>query len=175
MAKWTIDPTHSEVLFKVKHLVISNVTGSFNVFEGAAETSSEDFSDAKITFSANVDSIDTNQAQRDAHLKSADFFDVANFPKLEFTSSSFSKKGDREYILKGDLTLHGVTKPVELAVEYGGTAKDPYGQTKAGFEVTGKLNRSEYGLTWNAATETGGLVVSDEVKLLATVQVVKQA
>ncbi len=175
MAKWTIDPTHSEVLFKVKHLVISNVTGSFNVFEGAAETSLDDFSDAKITFSANVDSIDTNQAQRDAHLKSADFFDVANFPKLEFTSTSFSKKGDREYILKGDLTLHGVTKPVELAVEYGGTAKDPYGQTKAGFEVTGKLNRSEYGLTWNAATETGGLVVSDEVKLLATVQVIKQA
>ncbi len=175
MAKWTIDPTHSEVLFKVKHLVISNVTGSFNVFEGAAETSADDFSDAKITFSANVDSIDTNQAQRDAHLKSADFFDVANFPKLEFTSTSFSKKGDREYILKGDLTLHGVTKPVELAVEYGGTAKDPYGQTKAGFEVTGKLNRSEYGLTWNAATEAGGVVVSDEVKLLATVQVIKQA
>lgn len=175
MAKWTIDPTHSEVLFKVKHLVISNVTGSFNVFEGAAETSADDFSDAKITFSANVDSIDTNQAQRDAHLKSADFFDVANFPKLEFTSSSFSKKGNREYILKGDLTLHGVTKPVELAVEYGGTAKDPYGQTKAGFEVTGKLNRSEYGLTWNAATEAGGVVVSDEVKLLATVQVIKQA
>ncbi|MBS1619080.1 MAG: YceI family protein [Bacteroidetes bacterium] len=175
MAKWTIDPTHSEVLFKVKHLVISNVTGSFNVFEGAAETSADDFSDAKITFSASVDSIDTNQAQRDAHLKSADFFDVANFPKLEFTSTSFSKKGDREYILKGDLTLHGVTKPVELAVEYGGTAKDPYGQTKAGFEVTGKLNRSEYGLTWNAATEAGGVVVSDEVKLLATVQVIKQA
>ncbi|MBS1593724.1 MAG: YceI family protein [Bacteroidetes bacterium] len=175
MAKWTIDPTHSEVLFKVKHLVISNVTGSFNVFEGAAETGADDFSDAKITFSANVDSIDTNQAQRDAHLKSADFFDVANFPKLEFTSTSFSKKGDREYILKGDLTLHGVTKPVELAVEYGGTAKDPYGQTKAGFEVTGKLNRSEYGLTWNAATEAGGVVVSDEVKLLATVQVIKQA
>lgn len=175
MAKWTIDPTHSEVLFKVKHLVISNVTGSFNVFEGAAETSADDFNDAKITFSANVDSIDTNQAQRDAHLKSADFFDVANFPKLEFTSTSFSKKGDREYILKGDLTLHGVTKPVELAVEYGGTAKDPYGQTKAGFEVTGKLNRSEYGLTWNAATEAGGVVVSDEVKLLATVQVIKQS
>lgn len=175
MAKWTIDPTHSEVLFKVKHLVISNVTGSFNVFEGAADTSADDFSDAKITFSANVDSIDTNQAQRDAHLKSPDFFDAAKFPKLEFTSTSFSKKGDREYILKGDLTLHGVTKPVELAVEYGGTAKDPYGQTKAGFEVTGKLNRSEYGLTWNAATEAGGVVVSDEVKLLATVQVIKQA
>ncbi|MBS1623290.1 MAG: YceI family protein [Bacteroidetes bacterium] len=175
MAKWTIDPAHSEVLFKVKHLMITNVTGAFGTFEGSAESNADDFSDAKITFSADIDSIDTNQVQRDAHLKSADFFDIANHPKLEFTSTSFSKKGDREYVLKGDLTLHGVTKPVELAVEYGGTAKDPYGQIKAGFEVTGKLNRSEYGLTWNAATEAGGVVVSDEVKLLATVQVIKQA
>lgn len=175
MAKWTIDPAHSEVLFKVKHLMITNVTGAFAVFEGGAESEADDFSDAKITFSADIDSIDTNQSQRDAHLKSADFFDAAQYPKLQFVSTSFSKKGDREYILKGDLTLHGVTKPVELAVEFGGIAKDPYGQTKAGFDVTGKLNRSDYGLTWNAATETGGVVVSDEVKLLANIQVIKQA
>ncbi|MCW3126596.1 MAG: hypothetical protein JWO03_2254 [Bacteroidetes bacterium] len=175
MAKWTIDPTHSEILFKVKHLVITNVTGSFNVFEGEAETTAADFGDAKIRFSANTDSVDTNQAQRDAHLKSAEFFDAEKFPKLEFVSTSFTKTSGDNYILKGDITLKGVTKPIELKVEYGGTAVDPYGQTKAGFDVTGSLNRKDFGLTWSAVTEAGSVVVSDEVKLLATIQVVKQA
>jgi polyisoprenoid-binding protein YceI len=175
MAKWTIDPTHSEILFKVKHLMITNVTGSFGVFEGGAETEAEDFTDAKIRFSANTDSIDTNQAQRDAHLKSADFFDAEKFPKLEFVSTSFTKAGGDNYVLKGDITIKGVTKPIELKVEYGGTAVDPYGQTKAGFDLTGSLSRKEFGLTWSAVTEAGSVVVSDEVKLLVTVQVIKQA
>jgi len=175
MAKWTIDPTHSEVLFKVKHLMITNVTGSFGTFEGSAETSADDFSDAVIKFSADINSVDTNQPQRDGHLKSADFFDAEKFPKLEFSSTSFTKTGDKEYNLKGDLTLKGITKPVSLKVEFGGIAVDPYGQTKAGFDVTGSFLRSEFGLTWSAVTEAGSVVVSDEVKLLATVQVVKQA
>lgn len=175
MSKWLIDPTHSEVQFKVKHLVISTVTGSFNKFEGEAEASAADFSDAKIRFSADTASIDTNQEQRDGHLKSPDFFDVEKFPKLEFVSTSFTKVSGSEYSLKGDLTLKGVTKPVELTVEYGGTAVDPYGQTKAGFEVTGKINRKDFGLTWSAVTEAGSVVVSEEVKLLATVQIIKQA
>ena len=175
MAKWTIDPMHSEILFKVKHLMITNVTGAFTTFEGEAETSAEDFSDAQIRFSANADSIDTNQAQRDGHLKSPDFFDAEKFPKLEFVSSSFSKVSGNNYTLKGNITIKGVTQPIELKVEYGGTAKDSYGQTKAGFDVTGSLSRKEFGLNWNAATEAGGVVVSDEVKILATVQVTKQA
>ena len=175
MAKWTIDPMHSEILFKVKHLMITNVTGAFTTFEGEAETSAEDFSDAQIRFSANADSIDTNQAQRDGHLKSPDFFDAEKFPKLEFVSTSFSKVSGNNYTLKGNITIKGVTQPIELKVEYGGTAKDSYGQTKAGFDVTGSLSRKEFGLNWNAATEAGGVVVSDEVKILATVQVTKQA
>ena len=175
MATWNIDPMHSEVQFKVKHLVIANVTGSFNKFEGYAETSAEDFSDAKISFSADIDSIDTNQEQRDGHLKSADFFDAAKFPKLEFVSTSFTKKSGSEYSLKGNLTLKGITKEVDLHVEYGGTAKDSYGQIKAGFEVTGKINRLDFGLTWSPVTEAGSVVVSDDVKLIAAVQVIKQA
>lgn len=175
MAKWIIDTAHSEVHFKVKHLVISTVTGSFKEFEGEAEATAEAFTDAKIHFSADVNSIDTNQEQRDAHLKSADFFDATNFPKLEFVSTSFSQKGGQEYSLKGNLSIRGITKPIELNVEYGGTAKDPYGQIKAGFEVSGTINRKEFGLHWTAITEAGNLVVSDEVKLLATVQVVLQA
>ena len=175
MAKWTIDPTHSEVLFKVKHLMITNVTGSFGKFEGSVESNTDDFSDAVITFSADIDSIDTNQAQRDGHLKSADFFDAEKFPKLDFVSTSFTKTSDKDYNLKGNLTLKGVTKPVSLKVEFGGFAVDSYGQSKAGFDVTGAFNRSEFGLTWSAVTEAGSIVVSDEVKLLATIQVIKQA
>jgi polyisoprenoid-binding protein YceI len=174
MAKWTIDQMHSEILFKVKHLMITNVTGAFNKFEGHAETEAEDFSDAKIHFSAETGSVDTNQANRDEHLKSPDFFDAAAFPTLTFESTSFTKDGDKNYKLKGNLTIKGVTKAVELKVEFGGTAKDSYGQLKSGFDVTGTISRKDFGLTWAPVTETGSVVVSDEVKLLATVQVVKQ-
>ena len=171
--KWVIDPTHSEIQFKVKHLVISTVTGAFKSFEGGVETENEDFDGATVHFSADVSSIDTNQEQRDAHLKSADFFDADNHPKLSFTGK-LAKKGDDSYKLLGDLTVKNVTKPVEFAVEYGGNMTDFYGNNKSGFELSGKINRKEFGLEWSAVTEAGGVVVGDEVKLIANVQVVKQ-
>ncbi len=175
MAKWLIDPSHSEVQFKIKHLVISTVTGSFNEFGGEIETEKDDFSDAKASFFANIDSISTNNAQRDGHLKSDDFFGVATYPKLNFVATGFEKKSGDNYILKGDLTIKDVTKSVELNVEFGGVAKDPYNQIKAGFEITGKINRKDFGLAWSALTETGGLLVGDDVKLIVNAQFVKQA
>lgn len=171
--KWIIDPTHSEVSFKVKHLVISTVTGYFRKFEGSAETDSEDFEGAKIEFTAEIDSIDTNQKDRDAHLKSADFFDAANHSQLKFSNGILTKKGG-DYVLKGDLSIRGTSLPVELGVEFGGVAGDPYGNTKAGFEISGKVSRKAYGLTWSAVTEAGSVVVGDEVKILASIQLVKQ-
>jgi polyisoprenoid-binding protein YceI len=172
--KWAIDPTHSEVHFKVKHLVISTVTGSFNKFEGTVEASSDDFSDAQIEFSADVDSINTNQADRDAHLKSPEFFDAAKYPKLTFKSTAFKNKGNNEYTLAGNLTIKDNTRPVTFNAELGGTVKDPWGNIKTGFEITGKINRKEYGLTWNALTETGNMVVADEIKIHINVELVKQ-
>lgn len=171
---WAIDPTHSEIQFKVKHLVISTVTGSFKSFEGTLETEGDEFEGASIQFSADVNSIDTNMQQRDAHLKSVDFFDAANYPKLTFVSTSFTQKNEDEYILVGDLTMRGVTKSVTLAATYGGQMVDFYGNTKAGFEISGKVNRKDFGLNWSAVTEAGGVVVSDEVKLHLNVQIAKQ-
>lgn len=170
--KWIIDPTHSEVAFKVKHLVISTVTGYFRKFEGTAESASEDFNGASVTFSLDVNSIDTNQSDRDQHLKSADFFDTASFPSIAFAGKLVNQGG--EYQLQGDLTLKGITQQVTLDVTYGGTVADPYGQTKAGFEIEGKLNRKDFGLTWSAITEAGSVVVSDQVRLQLSVQLVKQ-
>ncbi|TWR26024.1 YceI family protein [Mucilaginibacter achroorhodeus] len=172
--KWVLDPMHSEVQFKVKHLVISTVTGSFKTFEGSLETENDDFTDAKVEFSLNVDSIDTNQSQRDEHLKGADFFDAASHPKISFKSTSLTKDGD-DYQLKGDLTIKGVTKPVTLNVEHGGIATDFYGNNKAGFDVTGKINRKEFGLTWDGITEAGSVVVGEDIKLIASIQFAKQA
>ena len=170
--KWIIDPTHSEVAFKVKHLVISTVTGYFRKFEGYAESTSDDFSGAAVAFSLDVNSIDTNQSDRDQHLKSADFFDTASFPSIVFAGKLVNQGG--EYQLQGDLTLKGITQQVTLEVTYGGTVADPYGQTKAGFEIEGKLNRKDFGLTWSAITEAGSVVVSDQVRLQLSVQLVKQ-
>jgi len=170
--KWIIDPTHSEVAFKVKHLVISTVTGYFRKFEGAAESASEDFNGASVTFSLDVNTIDSNQSDRDQHLKSADFFDTASFPSITFSGKLVNQGG--EYQLQGDLTLKGITQQVTLDVTYGGTVADPYGQTKAGFEIEGKLNRKDFGLTWSAITEAGSVVVSDQVRLQLSVQLVKQ-
>ena len=175
MATYKIDGMHSEITFKVKHLMITNVTGSFKKFDATMEASAEDFSDAKISFEADVNSISTDNADRDTHLKGDDFFAADKFPALSFTSTSLTHKSGSDYILKGDLTIKGVTKPVELAVEFGGTMTDFYGQFKAGFEITGKIKRSEFGLTWSAVTEAGGVVVSDEIKLNMAVQMVKQA
>ena len=173
--KWVIDPMHSEVQFKVKHLVISTVTGFFKSFEGTMETEGHDFENAKISFALNIDSIDTNQGHRDTHLKSADFFDAEQYPQITFASTSFTKTDEEdEYELAGDLTIKGVTKPVTLDVEFGGSADDFYGNTKAGFEVTGKINRKEFGLTWDGVTEAGSVVVGEDIKLLINVQFAKQ-
>lgn len=168
--KWSIDPTHSDVQFKVKHLMITTVTGSFGEFSGEATTESDDFDGAAVSFTAQVASITTGNEQRDGHLKSAEFFDVENHPTLTFVGQEL--KGGK---LTGDLTLHGVTKSVTLDAEFLGIAKDPWGNTKAGFELEGKIKRSDFGLTWNAPTEAGGVLVSDDVRLLANVQLVKIA
>ena len=173
--KWVLDPMHSEVQFKVKHLVISTVSGFFKSFEGELDTANDDFSDASISFSLDINSIDTNQTARDENLKSAEFFDAAQYPKISFKSNSFTKEVDDEYALAGDLTIKGITKPVTLDVEFGGAAADFYGNTKAGFEITGKINRKEFGLTWSGVTEAGAVVVGEDIKLLINVQFAKQA
>lgn len=173
--KWSIDPTHSEIGFKVKHMMFTNVSGKFDAFEATAETEDENFETAQISFSAAADSVNTGNTDRDNHLKSGDFFDAAQHPKLEFRSTSFKKIDDENYELNGDLSLHGVTKSVKLDVEYGGIGKDPWGNTKAGFTLSGKFNRKDFGLTWNAALEAGGVLVSEEVRIHADVQLVKQA
>ena len=175
LTKWVLDPMHSEVQFKVKHLVISTVSGFFKSFEGELDTENDDFSDASISFSLDINSIDTNQTPRDEHLKSADFFDAEKYPKITFKSTSFTKTGDDEYSLVGNLTVKDVTKPVTLAVEFGGAATDFYGNTKAGFEISGKINRKDFGLTWDGITEAGSVVVGEDIKLLINVQFAKQA
>ena len=173
--KWVIDPAHSEVTFKVKHLMISTVTGSFRKFAGELETEGNDFNTASgISFIADIDSIDTNNVQRDGHLKSADFFSAEEHPQAKFVGSKYEDKGD-EAKLQGNLTIRGVTKPITLNVEFGGIVTDPYGQTKAGFTITGKISRKEFGLTWSAVTEAGSVVVGDDIKISAEVQVIQQA
>lgn len=172
---WNIDPTHSEIQFKVKHLVISTVTGHFRQFEGIVETEGDDFSTAAISFAAETASVDTNQTQRDEHLRSAEFFDAENFPKMTFLSTSVEKTGDATYTITGDLTIKGNTKSVKLDAEYGGSMTDFYGNYKSGFEVTGKINRKDFGLTWGAVTEAGGVVVGDEVKLAFNIQIARPA
>ncbi|WP_432710749.1 YceI family protein [Pedobacter sp.] len=171
---WTLDPTHSELEFKVKHLMITTVTGSFNDFTAELITETEDFSDAKVSFEAQVASINTNNKDRDNHLRSAEFFDAEKYPTLKFEGASLSKKGD-DYILSGDLTIKDTTKPVTLDVEFGGIATDPWGNVKAGFNLKGKINRNEFGLTWNAALETGGVMVSEDVRILGELQFVRKA
>lgn len=175
MATWTIDSAHSEIGFKVKHLVISTVSGKFTAFEGKLQGDPDNLEKAKISFSADIDSIHTGNEQRDGHLKSADFFDAANHPKLSFQSTSIKKAGDNEYKVTGDLNIRGTVKPVTLNVEFGGIQDNLYGQTVAGFEITGKINRQEFGLTWSAVTEAGGIVVADEVKLFINAELVKEA
>lgn len=171
--KWNVDPTHSEIGFKVKHMMITNVSGSFQKFDVQAETNDDDFTTAKIEFTADIDSITTANTDRDNHLKSPDFFDGANYPKLKFTSTKMEKKDEENYELSGELTIRDVTKPVKFAVELGGIGKDPWGNEKAGFTITGKINRTDFKLNWNAALETGGVLVSEEVKLHAEVQLIR--
>ena len=172
MAKFTIDKLHSEIEFKVKHLMISTVTGRFTDFEAEIISDTEDFTDSQITFEANVDSITTSISDRDKHLKSADFFDVENYPKISFKSKEIVKYNN-DYHIIGLITIHGVEKEVLLMGDYNGNDVDFYGNTKYGFELRGTIKRSEFGLTFNAVTDKGGLLVSDDVILNVSVQFTK--
>jgi polyisoprenoid-binding protein YceI len=174
ITKWALDPTHSEVGFKIKHMMISNVSGQFEKFNASAETESDDFTTAKINFDADVNSITTHNPQRDGHLKSPEFFDAEQFPQIKFESNKIEAGANDEYHVHGDLTIRDVTKPVKLTAHFGGIGKDLYGNTKAGFTVEGKINRKDFGLTWNAATEAGGMLVAEELKLQSEIQFVKQ-
>ena len=174
--KWKVDPAHSEVQFKVRHLMITTVTGYFKKFDLEVETEKEDdFTTAtSIRFTADINSIDTNNAQRDTHLKSPDFFDAGNHPELLFEGKSFERVEEDTYKLHGDLTIRGTTKPIELQVEYAGAVVDPYGNNKAGFTVEGKIRRKEFGLSWDAVTEAGQVVVSNDIRLHCEIQLIKQ-
>ncbi|CEN49261.1 conserved hypothetical protein [Capnocytophaga canimorsus] len=170
--KWSLDTAHSELNFKVKHLMISNVKGSFKDF--SVEILGEDFATSKVNAQVKTISIFTNNEDRDNHLRSADFFDVENFPEMKFEGTSLTKKSDDEFTLVGNLTIKDVTKEVALAVDFGGVSKDPWGNEKLGFSVKGKINRKDFGLNWNAALETGGVLVSEEVKIEGELQFAKQ-
>ncbi len=176
MTTYKIDPSHSEVSFKIKHLMISSISGNFGKYDATLQkdATDESFSSAKVSFETDITSISTNNEQRDIHLKSNDFFNAEQYPKLSFVSTSIEKKSAEEFILHGDLTIKDVTKPVELNVDYNGEITDPWGQTRAGFEINGKINRQDFGLTWNALTKAGGIVVGEDVKLHLNIEMVKQ-
>ncbi len=172
---WVLDPTHSELQFKIKHLMISTVTGQFNKFSGTIETDGDDFTTAKAHFQAEVNSISTNNEQRDAHLRTGDFFDAEKYPDVLFDGERLEKTGEDEYKLYGTITIKGISKKLVLNVELGGITTDPWGNTRTGFSVTGKINRYDYGISFGTVTETGGLLLGDEVKIIANLQFVKQA
>jgi len=171
--KWAIDQAHSKVTFKVKHLMISTVTGNFNTFEGTAETESEEFSKGKnLKFKAYVKSVNTNNEERDDHLRSDDFFASKQHPEIRFTAKNFNLKTGE---IKGDLTIRKTTKPISLDVDFGGVAVDPYSQTRAGLTANGMISRKKFGLIWNSVTEAGNVLVGDQIRLVAEVQFIKQA
>ena len=165
-----IDSAHTKIQFKVKHLMISNVMGSFKEFEGKASMIENDFSSTKVNVTIKTASIDTEAPDRDAHLKSPDFFDADKYPEIVFEGSGMTLKDEDNYELKGNLTIKNVTKPITLSVEYGGLMNDPWGNKKAGFSVTGEINRKDWGMEWNAALEAGGVLVGDKVKILCDVE-----
>lgn len=172
--KWAIDPTHSEIGFKVKHMMFTNVSGKFDKYEATVTTENDNFENASIEFSGDINSINTGNTDRDNHLKSADFFDGENHSKLTFKSTSFKKLDDANYELTGDLNIRGFSKSVKFPVEFSGIMTDPWGNTKVGLNISGKINRKDWGLNWNSALETGGVLVSDEVKLIIELQFAKQ-
>ncbi|MDX2002863.1 MAG: YceI family protein [Chitinophagales bacterium] len=173
--KWTLDPAHSEIGFKVRHLMITNVSGNFSRFDASVYTTGDDFMSAEIDFWLDVTSINTNNADRDKHLLSPDFFDAEQFKEISFVADSYENvDNDGSYELWGNLTIKGTTKKVKLDVEFGGVVVDPWGNSKAGFTINGKINRKDFGLNWNAVTEAGGVVVSDEIRIACDVQLVKQ-
>lgn len=173
--KWAADPTHSELSFKIKHLMITNVSGHIKNFQVEAETDGEDFATATVTLTADMGSVSTNNEQRDHHLRTADFFETDKHPQLSFRSTRVEKVDDETFTLHGDLTLKGITQPVTLNAEYSGLTKDPWGGERAGFVITGKISRSAFGVTFNAVLETGGVALSDEVKIHSELQLVKEA
>ncbi len=175
LTKWTIDPAHSEVRFKVKHLMITTVTGSFQKYGADINVAGDDLSKAEIDFWAEVASVTTGSEDRDKHLKSPDFFDIANHPKITFKNTRAEDVDhDGSWTMHGDLTINGITKSVKLGVEWGGVMRDPWGNTKAGVTINGKFNRKDWNLNWNSALEAGGVLVSDEVRISCEVQLVKQ-
>lgn len=171
---WSIDPTHSEIGFKVKHMMFTNVSGKFQTFHSVIENDGDNFESSDISFTAEVNSIDTNNVDRDNHLRSADFFDVENFPKISFRSTEIKKINEGQFLVSGDLSIKGITKNISLEAEYSGLMQDPWGNTKAGIALSGKINRKEFQLTWNASLETGGVLVGEDIKLLAEIQLIKQ-
>jgi len=171
--KWALDSTHSEIQFKVRHLMVSWASGTFKKFEVDVKSQGDDFTTAKIRFTADVNSIDTNNEQRDAHLRNADFFDADNHPQVIFESEKMERLDDEHYKLHGTLNLRGNSKPVVLNVEYGGIMQDPWGNTRTGFTVTGKINRKDFGISFGGVTETGGILLGDDVNINANVEFVK--
>lgn len=167
---WQLDKSHSGVKFSVDHLVISETEGSFKIFDGSLTSPGEDFEGSQVSFSVDVNSINTDDEKRDQHLKSDDFFNAAQYPVMKFKSTSFTKVKDNAYVLEGDLTIRDITKKVRFAVIYGGTIQDPWGNTKAGFKASGKISRKDFGLKWNTVTEAGGAVVGDEVRMQVNVE-----
>jgi polyisoprenoid-binding protein YceI len=172
--KWALDAVHSEVHFKVKHMLVSTVTGQFKTFNATVETQGDDITTAKVHFAADVSSISTNNDQRDGHLKTGDFFDAENHPQIIFDGAGLEKADGDNYKLHGTLNMRGVSKPVTLNVEYGGVMQDPYGNTRTGFSVTGKVNRKEYGVSFNTVSEAGSLLLGEEVTISANVELVQE-
>jgi polyisoprenoid-binding protein YceI len=172
--KWLLDPMHSELQFKIKHLMISNVSGAFKNFSAEVETEAEDFSTAKINLAAQMDSISTNNEQRDAHLRNSDFFEVEKYPELKFKSTKVEEVDNDTFVLHGELTIKEITKAVKLNVEFNGATKDPWGGERAGFVISGKINRTDWGVNFNSVLETGGLMLGEEVKINSEIELVKQ-
>ena len=171
--KWNIDKSHSNVGFAVTHLIISEVTGQFKSFDGNIEFSKDDLSDANINFSIDAASISTDNEGRDKHLRSDDFFNAEKFPKITFVGKSIKKVAGKKFKLVGDFTIRDVTKSITLDVVYNGSIKDPWGNTKAGFKITGELNRFDYNLKWNNLMEAGGAVVGKEVTITVNLELSK--
>lgn len=170
---WVLDAAHSEITFKVKHMMVANVTGSFGDFQVEGDIHEDDMTRSNVRFSAKTASVTTGVEDRDNHLRSADFFDAENHQEMTFASTGFTQDGE-DYKMTGDLNIRGISKPVTLNVELGGFGVDPYGQRKAGFTISGKINRKEWGLNWNAALEAGGVLVADEVRINCEIQMMQQ-
>ena len=173
--KWALDPTHSEIHFKVRHMMVSTVTGHFKKFDATVETQGDDVTTAKVHFTTDVDSISTNNEQRDGHLKSNDFLDMENHPQITFNGEGLVKTSGEEYTMNGMLTMRGVSKEVTLHVDFGGVVQDPWGNTRTGFSVTAKINRKDFGVNFSMVSEAGGIMLGDEVTLNANLEFVKVA